>query len=214
MKLLTSENLPTPTPGPQGNPPTFGEPKHQFTCTSPSPTAPTLFQITSVGGQATLYTAPTADQSNGYTISYGLNADADMYSVSFNYSDKSGAIPYTINYLNTNSVYYFKIRANNDCMPGSWSKILSAKTLTSSTFTSYYSPSNSFGNKSVAGTSSNNSQCTEYTVIPGDSLWTIAQKLLTNAKRYLELWNNNSNTYPSLKNSSIIRTGWKLQVGC
>jgi hypothetical protein len=212
MKLLTSQSLPIPTPGPQGNPPTFGVPQQSFTCTNPSPSAPTLFQITSLGSQATLYTAPTADQSNSYTVSYGLDAAADMYSVSFDDSDKSGAVPYTINYLNTNSTYYFKIRANNDCMPGSWSKILNAKTLVSATFTSYYSPSNSFGNTS--GNTSNNTQCTQYTVMPGDSLWAIAQKLLANGKRYLELWNSNTNTYPSLKSSSVIRSGWKLNVNC
>jgi len=36
---------------------------------------------------------------------------------------------YTVNYLNPNTTYYFRIRAGNGCAVGSWSNEISAKTL-------------------------------------------------------------------------------------
>ena len=207
-KLLTSQNIISSTSNTNNNQSSSGGGSGSFTCTNPWSSAPGLYQITSTNGKATLYFAPPADSQDGYTISYGVTSEADMYNVTFSYNDKSGAISYTINYLATGSTYYYKVRANNGCMPGIWSKTLSAKTPSTGAFTSYYSPTNSFNNGTTGG------QCTQYTVLPGDSLWTIAQKLLASGRRYLEVWNNNLNTYPSLKNSSTIRTGWKLNVGC
>jgi hypothetical protein len=209
-KFLTSQTItvsqsPTPIPGNTNSQSSGGS--GSFTCTNPWPSAPVLFQISAIKDKATLYYAPPADSETGYTISYGSSSDADMYNVTFPYTDKSGAISYTINYLSPNITYYFKVRANNDCMPGLWSKILSAKTPFTGTFTSYYSPTNSFNNGATG-------QCTQYTVRPGDSLWTIAQKLLGSGKRFLELWRANTSAFPTLNNSSIIRTGWNLSVGC
>jgi len=99
-----------------------------FICTNPVPVAPRIFQIAATREKSTLHFVPSADPQSSYTINYGLYSNAEMYSVSFNYSDKSGAIPYTINTLAGNTTYYFKVRANNGCMPGVWSKTLSIKT--------------------------------------------------------------------------------------
>jgi hypothetical protein len=98
------------------------------TCTNIAPTAPSIFQIAATTNKSTLNLIPSASPTTSYTISYSLYSDAEMYNVTFNYSTKSGLIPYAINALTANTTYYFKVRANNGCMPGAWSKTLSLKT--------------------------------------------------------------------------------------
>jgi nucleoid-associated protein YgaU len=165
-----------------------------------------------------MHFVPSQSQQNSYTISYGPYSDAGMYNVTFNYSDKSGAIPYTINALNPGTVYYFKIRANNGCMAGAWSNTLSLRTaysvgVTSKVYaSSYIAPK---GSSAATGTTTSlGGACTQYTVAAGDSFWSIAQKLLGAGNRYFQLWNANKTRFPSLNSSSIIRTGWVLSVGC
>ena len=159
-----------------------------------------------------MHFVPSQSEQNSYTISYGPYSSSDTYNVTFPYSDKSGAIPYTINSLNSGTIYYFKVRANNGCMPGNWSNTLSLRTASSvgktSTAYAYSSIKNSTLSAGAGGS------CTEYTVLPGDSFWAISQKLLGAGRRYLELWNANKARFPSLNYSSIIRTGWSLSVGC
>jgi hypothetical protein len=209
---------PTPTPDlnvPKGNPPTFGEPVHSFTCTSPIPAAPKIFQIWATQTTATIYFVPSRDPENAYTISYGLYSSAEMYNTTFNYSDKSGAIPYKINALSANSPYYFKVRANNGCMPGSWSNTLSLKTAYATAgATIAFAPNDAASsNASIAGGSLGGS-CSQYTVMPGDSFWKIAQNVLGAGNKYLQIWNANKIKFPSLNYSSVIRSGWTLSVGC
>jgi hypothetical protein len=103
-----------------------------------------------------------------YTVSYGPYNGADTYNVTFNDSDKSGAIPYTINYLNSGTPYYFKVRANNGCMPGEWSNTLSLRT------TAAGSTSKAYSYKATSGGALGTS-CSEYKVLPGDSFWALAQ---------------------------------------
>jgi hypothetical protein len=121
---------PTPTPGPSDNSNSSNNSSGNqgFTCTNHVPAAPRIFQIAATREKSTLNFVPSIDQQDTYTISYGLYSDAEMYNVTFNYSDKSGAIPYTINALAGNMTYYFKVRANNGCMAGNWSQTLSIKT--------------------------------------------------------------------------------------
>lgn len=97
------------------------------TCGDAAPTtSPNFFQITTKGNAATLYFAPVTGPNNKYYISYGLTPDATGYGVEFNYSDTSGVIPYTINYLFPGT-WYFKVRGGNGCMPGSWSQVMNVK---------------------------------------------------------------------------------------
>jgi len=224
---FSSTPLPSPTPSPTPAP---GNSENNsssssfsssvpgpVSCTNPIPAAPKIFQIWATQTTATIYFVPSADPQNSYTISYGLYSDAEMYNVTFNYSDKSGAIPYTINALNAGTPYYFKVRANNGCMPGEWSNTLSLKTAYSASGgNTAYASSASVNNVPLASTGgvSLGGSCTQYTVLPGDSFWTIAQKILGAGNRYLQIWNANKTKFPSLNSSSTIRTGWTLSVGC
>jgi nucleoid-associated protein YgaU len=180
------------------------------TCTNSAPSTPSIFQIWASKNQATMHFVPSHGDENSYTVSYGLYSGADMYNVTFDYSDKQTAIPYTVNALNSGTVYYFKVRANNGCMPGAWSNTLSLRTAYSvgSTATVYASSPSSSGGAGLGGS------CSDYTVLPGDSFWSIAQKLLGAGTKYFQLWNANKTRFPSLNSSSIIRTGWTLSVGC
>jgi hypothetical protein len=200
----------TPTPAPSNNSSnnnsssgSSGPPS--FTCTNHIPAAPQIFQIWATQTTATIYFVPSVDPEDSYTISYGLYSGADMYNVTFSYSDKSGAIPYTINDLNAATPYFFKVRADNGCMPGEWSNTLNLKTA--------YSTSG--GNTAYATSNANvGGSCSQYMVLPGDSFWVIAQKLLGAGTKYLQIWNANKTAFPSLNYSSIIRSGWTLSVGC
>lgn len=116
----------TPTPTPPQNEPELS-PTNQV-CTNSSPAAPTIFQIAATKDKSTLSFIPSNSPQDGYTISYGLYADAEMYNVTFSYLGKEKLIPYTINALSPNTIYYFKIRANNGCMPSVWSQTLGIKT--------------------------------------------------------------------------------------
>lgn len=52
-----------------------------------------------------------------------------------------------------------------------------------------------------------------YIVVPGDSLWKIAQRYLGRGSRYWEIVEANKGRYPSLvKNPNLIYPGWKLTI--
>ena len=90
--------------------------------------APDLFQIDATKNSATLYFAPLASGVTHYTIAYGYARQQDMFSVSFPFSPYYGVISYTINYLEPNAKYYFRVRADNNCRHGYWSDTMSART--------------------------------------------------------------------------------------
>lgn len=87
--------------------------------------APNLYQVSKSSTSATLYFVEPSSEFTGYTISYGLDAAAASYSISFNQGRLGGATSYTINDLYQGSTYYFKVRANNGCAAGPWSANIS-----------------------------------------------------------------------------------------
>ncbi len=71
-------------------------------------------------------------------------------------------------------------------------------------------PSGEFGNSKKASTGSASSK---YTVVRGDCLWKIAQRLLGNGARYWKIVQANKERYPSLlKNPNLIYPGWELII--
>ena len=65
----------------------------------------------------------------------------------------------------------------------------------------------------ASGTASTENQTTEYTVVSGDYLIKIAQKLLGDGSRWHELVDLNKDRYPSLlSNPNLIYAGWVLKI--
>lgn len=197
-----------PTPTPTSAPPIGGggTSTPDTSCKDRIPVnAPLLFQIKGYSNKATLYFVPVSSQNTGYFVSYGYDQKAEQFAVAFPHSDKSGAVEYTINNLTPNSRFYFKVKGLNGCASGEWSNTLSAtvsRTQTTRPLITHY----------ATQMPSSNSSCTVYTVRVGDSLSSIARRVLGNAQRYTTIRQQNSGTYPRLFNSTIILPGWKLLV--
>jgi hypothetical protein len=95
-------------------------------CTATAPTsAPNLYQVVMVNSSATLYITPPSGSYDGFTISYGTDANANSYSTSFSQGATSGAVQHTVNSLTPNTKYYFMVRATNGCAAGPWSTVVS-----------------------------------------------------------------------------------------
>lgn len=91
-------------------------------CVDTAPTNnPDLFQIDRAGSRATLYFTPVNDYLSYYYIAYGLSPGDERFGVSFQSGLSSGVVNYTINNLDPNTTYYFKVRGGNGCAPGGWS---------------------------------------------------------------------------------------------
>ncbi|MEO6509109.1 MAG: DUF5050 domain-containing protein [Patescibacteria group bacterium] len=104
--------------------------------------APYLYQADVTNTKAVLQINPAGGSYNKYFIAYGTRWDGDEeYGVEFSQEHSTGALNYTINGLSPNTVYYFKTRAGNGCMPGEWSNNFKIKTTgdkeTSKTFTTF-----------------------------------------------------------------------------
>ncbi len=90
--------------------------------------APDLFQIDVTRNSATLYFTPVNNAVTNYTIVYGYSRGDERFGVSFPYGFYNGVISYTVNHLDLNTKYYFRVRADNGCRQGYWSDTLSATT--------------------------------------------------------------------------------------
>jgi hypothetical protein len=82
---------------------------------------PDLFQINVNSSTVTLYYAPLSSNVTDYYISYGEKPGVSQFSINTKQGKSSGVLSYSINYLNPNSTYYFRIRGQNGCTPGNWS---------------------------------------------------------------------------------------------
>jgi hypothetical protein len=101
-----------------------GTPSNSCSETAPN-NAPNFYQVNWNKTSATLYFTQPADVFDGYIISYGLNSNANNYSVSFTQGSTTGAIKYTVNNLSSDLGYYFKVRAVKGCAAGPWSVVRS-----------------------------------------------------------------------------------------
>jgi len=88
-------------------------------CKNPKPdNNPDLFQIDVNDTQATLFYAPVSGNVGDYYISYSEQPGTYQYGTSTGQGQSSGALSFTVNYLNPNTTYYFRVRGQNGCMPG------------------------------------------------------------------------------------------------
>ena len=98
-----------------------------FVCQDTTPvSAPNLFQIDITNSKAKLYFTPIANIDT-YYISFSTNPNAEQYGEQVSLL-KEGVQSHTVYYLSPSTNYYFKVRAQNGCMPGPWSNIMTAST--------------------------------------------------------------------------------------
>lgn len=94
-------------------------------CSQQAPgNAPDLFQIDRTVRSAKLYFAPAGQPYNKYIVAYGIGDSTEQYGVQFDQGYSSGVIDYTINELDPNTDYSFKVQAANGCATGEWSNVL------------------------------------------------------------------------------------------
>lgn len=104
-------------------------------CTSWAPaSAPDLFQIEMGDTRATVSYTPVLEADRYFLAFSSVNRNAEEHGVEYVPSHAKGVQSYTVNYLQPNTSYYFKVRAGNGCMPGPWSRIMEAKTGSSKAF--------------------------------------------------------------------------------
>lgn len=106
---------------------------------SPLTTIPDLFQINTTRTTATLYFTPLSETSR-YIISYSTLPHAEEHGADV-VLGQNGVQHFTVELLSPNQTYYFKVRGQNNCRVGDWSRILAADTLEQHIVYAYAPPS-------------------------------------------------------------------------
>ena len=135
-----------------------------YATTSPSSTTvcndqkpdckPDLFQVDAGANFAKLYINPCKENCSKVQILYGRTESADEYNVDLIAPTKDGVFTTTINSLDPDTKYFFKIRCINGCANGDTGTVLSAQT--SDCVTSYYTVGSP--QKGVCGTGGSETQ--------------------------------------------------------
>lgn len=176
---------------------------------------PDLFQIDVNKTQATLHFTPLSSGVTNYFVAYGYQSGEERFGVLTDQGASSGVLSYTIQDLSPNTTYHFKIRPQNDCMPGNWGNSMAVKTTNGqkiSFYKNFVSRITSVFPRSMTKISpaqpSKKLAACEYQVIPGDSLWNIAQKRLGSGKEYTKIQQENN------LSSANISVGQVLKIAC
>lgn len=219
----TNTLTPTPTSAPNASPPNQSPQNNSSSapsCTSSPPTGKAdLFQIDAKQTQATLFFAPASGNVTNYAISYGYTSGDGRFNTFTNQGNSTGVLLYMINYLSPHLTYYMKVRPYNGCMPGNWSNEMKISMSGNNSTIRYY---NTFISQilsifpqqaTVLGAATTRRQnttpaCQNYRVMPGDSLWQIAQNRLGNGTRYQQIETSN-NLY-----TTVLSVGQTLKIGC
>ena len=130
------EPVATPTPTPISTTSTNNSSSNNnvsaSSCNTSKPVgAPDLFQIDVTKESATVYFTPVSGIFT-YYVSYATKSSAEEHGVEVHLGS-NGVQKYTMNNLASDTLYYFKVRGQNGCMPGDWSSIKSAKTFSNVT---------------------------------------------------------------------------------
>ena len=99
--------------------------------------APNLFEIRTTKNTATLFFAPPVMPYSNFYVAFSRKADVWEYGTQYNQGYSGGVLRFTINSLQSNTKYYFKIRSGNGCATAGWSNTMTAST-TSSGQRTYY----------------------------------------------------------------------------
>lgn len=130
--MFTTTACATPTPSPSSsNQSTNSSSSNSSpaTCDAVLPNSiPDLFEMRTNNTTATLYFTPPSDAYSSFSVEYGTQPDALEFGVTYDQNYSSGVLKYTISYLRPNTLYFFKIKANNGCASGAWGARMSAHT--------------------------------------------------------------------------------------
>lgn len=134
-------NTPTPTTSSSNNssPPIFTQQHDAPQCSATSPlSTPDLFKIITTKGSAKIIFTPINETITGYAVIYGFKKGDERFAATFNsINNNEGEQSFTINKLNPNTTYYFKVTALNDCTSGPWSEWIPAKASGKKTINKY-----------------------------------------------------------------------------
>jgi Fibronectin type III domain len=106
--------------------------------TSVTTGVPDLFEIHTTKNTATLYFAPPPMPYSNFYIAYSTKSDSWQYGTQYDQGFSSGVLRVTINALQPNTTYYFKIRSGNGCMAGNWGNTMTVTTTSSTQTKTYY----------------------------------------------------------------------------
>jgi len=88
--------------------------------------APDLFQIDTTDTTAHLFFTPISN-TNRFYVSYSTREIAEEYGAEITLA-REGVQNFMVELLHPSTIYYFKMRGQNGCMPGDWSIIMKVKT--------------------------------------------------------------------------------------
>ncbi len=180
-------------------------------CTATAPIGvPNLFQIDPAGTYVDLYFTTVKENTDSYQIFYGTNKNADQYAVRVNNSNNLWVLGQLISHLSPNTDYYFKVRAVNNCSAGQFSQIVSVKTLGR-----FANVSRFFANlvkkppvPAIATITQDLKDSCTYTVLSGDSLWSIARAKWGIGTKYIDMLGLNKN----LSENTFLRIGQSIKL--
>ena len=94
----------------------------------PPASTPKIALIETKTNSATLYIEPASGQVTGYTVGYGFSPEEERFAVAFEQGYSSGMVKYKISDLDSNTQYYFRVKANNQCAYTGYSSSYLVKT--------------------------------------------------------------------------------------